>query len=208
MISKYQIFLCDIYGVSIIPNNLIGAEWCCIVQEKPPSSRDILLENLRRNMNVRVFVYTWFRFEIRILLCRHLSPILNLGFCVDTYPMLWILYFCFFFFVNSNHWCGGSSSRLLHELWKDPLLLLGYCRAREIWWSSRWILVSEIFSPTNTLIVDVSNRNIQLTWVWYFQYKCCLLKPCALLTFYFNCWRSPRENVMNTLKEGKKKKRE
>lgn len=141
LVSKYQIFLCDISGVSIIGNNLIGAEWCCIVQEKPLSSRDILLENLRRNMNVRVFVYTWVRFEIRILLCWHLSPILNLGFCVDTYPMF---EFCFlFFFVNSNHWCGGSSFRLLHELWKDPLLLLGYCRAREIWWSSRWILVSE-----------------------------------------------------------------
>ncbi|KAM1779959.1 hypothetical protein ACFX12_041280 [Malus domestica] len=41
-----------------------------------------------------------------------------------------------------HHWCGGSSTGLLHKLWKDPLLLLGHCWAREVWRSSRWSLHS------------------------------------------------------------------
>lgn len=50
-------------------------------------------------------------------------------------------------FICSNNWGWGSSIGFPDELWEDKVLLLGYCRTREVWWTQRWLLVSYLFPP-------------------------------------------------------------
>lgn len=81
-----------------------------------------------------------------------------LAFCIVLSPYThvtndWVLGFV----CNSNHWCGSSPSGLLHKLWEDPILLLGYRRARKIRWSERWLLVSVCDLASNWFIVTILN---------------------------------------------------
>lgn len=107
------------------------------LQERQLSWRGISPVNLRRNMNVRFsFFFFFINYYLWLMIYAH-----SLFLCL-YFICVYHLICCHGSVSNSHYWCGGSSVGFFHELWKDSFLLLGYCRAREVWWSQGWILVS------------------------------------------------------------------
>ncbi|KAG9138390.1 hypothetical protein Leryth_001577 [Lithospermum erythrorhizon] len=76
---------------------------------------------------------------------------------------------------SMNQLSRGGSLRFLHKLWKNPLLLLGYSWPREVWWASRWLLVSILLKAVTQLWMPDAKISVMQGLRLVFCFGFCIL---------------------------------